>query len=109
MTNLATKTCVACEGGTPPLTPDQINNLLTEVIDWNTDNKKIFKTFILKDFKTAIFFINQIVTIAETENHHPDISLHDYKQVTVTLSTHSIGGLSLNDFIMASKIDQLQK
>lgn len=107
MNNLATKTCTACEGDTPPLDQTKVASLLTEIIDWNTDNKKIFKTFNFKDFKTAIVFVNKIVALAEKENHHPDLCVHDYKKVTITLSTHNINGLSLNDFIMASKIDEL--
>ena len=107
MNDLTTKTCTACEGGTPPLDQTKIASLLTEVTNWQTDNTKIFKTFNFKDFKTAIVFVNKIVALAEKENHHPDLCVHDYNQVTVTLSTHNINGLSLNDFIMASKIDEL--
>ncbi len=107
MNNLTTKTCTAYENGTPPLDQAKVASLLTKITDWQTDNKKIFKTFNFQDFKTAIVFINKIVALAEKENHHPDLCVHDYKKVTVTLSTHNIQGLSLNDFIMASKIDEL--
>ena len=52
-------------------------------------------------------FINQIARIAEKEDHHPDILLHSYNHVTLTLSTHAIRGLSINDFILAFRIDSL--
>jgi len=68
---------------------------------------KIKKTFVFKDFLEAVEFVNKIADIAEAEGHHPDICIHSYKKVDVELTTHAIGGLSENDFILAAKIGEL--
>jgi 4a-hydroxytetrahydrobiopterin dehydratase len=82
---------------------------MTEVPLWKlaTDGKSIFRDFQFTDFIEGVVFITDVAHIAEEEGHHPDLNLHDYKTVTVTLSTHAIKGLSENDFIVAAKIDQL--
>ena len=106
--NLAEKKCVPCEGGTPPLSSDQVKTLLGELtLAWNlTDHSKINHEFKLKDFKAAIAFVNRVADIAELEGHHPDIHIH-YNRVLIELWTHVIGGLSENDFILARKIETL--
>ena len=106
MTKLNQKKCTPCEGGVPTLNIDEINVLLTKVNKWQATEKEIFKTFKFKDFKESLDFINQVGAIAEDEGHHPDINLFSYKNVKITLSTHAIGGLSENDFIVAAKIDE---
>ena len=68
---------------------------------------KIVKEFSFDDFEHALAFVNAVGRIAEEEGHHPDILLFDYKYARITLSTHAIGGLSINDFIIASKIDRI--
>ena len=73
----------------------------------SADAKKIRKEWVVKDFMTAIKFFNEIARIAEAEDHHPDLHLSGYRNVAVELSTHAIGGLSENDFILAAKIDQI--
>ena len=108
-TNLASHHCVPCEGGTKPLTPDEYQVYHEQVSDWQIiDEKMLKKEFTLKNFKAAIGFINHMADIAESEGHHPDFILHNYKKVTVTLMTHAIGGLSINDFVMAMKINQIE-
>ena len=77
-----------------------------EVIDSPTSEKKITFTFKFKTFLESIDFVNKIAKIAEDENHHPNIHIH-FNKVRVSLSTHSIGGLSENDFIVAAKIEKL--
>ena len=62
----------------------------------------------MKDFKAGIAFFNRVAELAEAEGHHPDLHLEDYRNVWIELWTHSIGGLSENDFILAAKIDQLK-
>jgi 4a-hydroxytetrahydrobiopterin dehydratase len=101
------KKCVPCEGGVKPLTLDEYGSFLrTELTDWaDRDEKMIEKEYKFKNFKEALEFINRVGAIAESEGHHPDIYLHDWNKVKLTLSTHAIGGLSENDFILASKID----
>ena len=83
---------------------------MSQINDWSVvDNKQIEKEFIFKNFVEGLAFTNKVGAIAEAEGHHPDIFIHDYKKVKITLSTHAIGGLSANDFILAAKIDQLEK
>ena len=69
--------------------------------------KMISKSFIVKNFMTAIDFINKVAAAAEADNHHPDIHLAGYRNLKIDLSTHAVGGLSENDFILAAKIDKL--
>ncbi|MBA3724728.1 MAG: 4a-hydroxytetrahydrobiopterin dehydratase [Candidatus Levybacteria bacterium] len=106
--DLKQKKCVPCEGGVKPLTPDEYGAFLrTELTGWqDVDAKMIEKEYKFKDFKEALDFVNKVGLLAESEGHHPDINLHGWNNVTLTLSTHAIGGLSENDFILASKIDQ---
>lgn len=108
---LAEKKCVPCEGGTPPLGREDINKYFGELSEgWEVlGDKKIKKTFVFKDFLEAVGFVNKIADIAEAEGHHPDIRIHSYKKVDVELTTHAIGGLSENDFILAAKIEETQE
>lgn len=105
---LADKKCIPCEVGTMPLTIQEASALVTELHDWtlSPDAKKLTKTFKTKDFADALALTNKIGAAAEEENHHPDITL-SWGRVGIELSTHKIGGLSENDFILAAKIDQL--
>lgn len=107
--HLTDKKCVACEGGIPPLTPEEIAVFQPQVPLWivSKDGLSISREITLKDFKEAISFVNKVATVAEEEGHHPDINLYAFKKVAITLSTHAIQGLSENDFIVAAKIDQL--
>lgn len=108
MQTLAQKTCTACTGDESPLAPAEIEKYLIQTPGWqNSKNTAICRQLITKNFKDALALINQIGQIAETEGHHPDICLYDYKKVSITLSTHAISGLSENDFIVAAKINQL--
>ena len=107
MSDLLTKKCMPCEGGTLPLTPEEIKPLLDEARGWSlVMTEKIFKEFKFKDFKEALVFVNRVGALAEEEGHHPDFAIL-YNRVILNLMTHSIGGLSENDFIMAAKIDKL--
>jgi 4a-hydroxytetrahydrobiopterin dehydratase len=65
-------------------------------------------TYAFRDFVETMAFVNKIAALAEEEQHHPDLSV-SYSTLGVELSTHAIGGLSENDFILAAKIDELQK
>ena len=107
--DLLNKKCVPCEGGVEPLGEAEAHKYLAEVLGWDLMEvgKKIEKNFKFKDFKAALDFINKVGELAEVEGHHPDIDLHNWNQVTLTLSTHAIGGLSENDFILAAKIGRL--
>jgi 4a-hydroxytetrahydrobiopterin dehydratase len=105
--NLTEQKCVACEGGVIPFDKEEAEILLRQVPGWemSSDAKTITKSYVFGDFKQALAFVNKVGFIAESEGHHPDIHLTDYKNVKVDLSTHAIDGLSQNDFILAAKID----
>jgi 4a-hydroxytetrahydrobiopterin dehydratase len=106
---LTRKRCQSCESGVPPLTPEQVREHLKAVANWRLsgDGKSIRREWRVKDFATAMDFFQRIGDVAEAEDHHPDLHLTGYRNVAVELSTHAIGGLSENDFIMAARIDQL--
>ncbi|MGI0100590.1 MAG: 4a-hydroxytetrahydrobiopterin dehydratase [Candidatus Micrarchaeaceae archaeon] len=106
--DLAKKKCVPCEGGTKPMgRADALRNM--GFLDgWNFKGNSISKDMEFKDFNGAMRFINKLWKIAESEGHHPDIYLHGWNKVRITLSTHAIGGLSINDFILAAKADRIR-
>jgi 4a-hydroxytetrahydrobiopterin dehydratase len=106
--DLGKKKCKPCEGGMPPLNQDEVAEYKKHIgDDWNIEgNKKISKDYSFVNFKHTMDFVNKVADLAEDEGHHPDMHVH-YGKVVIELSTHAIGGLSENDFIMAHKIDQL--
>ena len=104
---LAKRTCVPCEGGVEPLPERAALALLADLKGWElVTGKSLRKTVTCKDFLDAVELIRKIAPIAEAEDHHPDLHLTNYRRLTIELSTHAIGGLSENDFILAAKIDQ---
>lgn len=100
------KRCEPCEDKTDILNALEIQSKLKKLEGWKLEdtNRKIFKTFNFINFSDALIFINQVGEIAEDEEHHPDILLFDYNKVKISLSTHSVKGLTENDFIVATKI-----
>ncbi len=109
MTDLIQKHCVPCEGGALPLMRDESARLLTQTPGWRIakDGLSISREFTFKNFVEAMEFANKITPLAESEGHHPDLSI-GWGKVAVTLMTHAIGGLSENDFILAAKINNIQ-
>jgi 4a-hydroxytetrahydrobiopterin dehydratase len=107
VSSLKEKHCVPCEVGTQPFDLETIQGLLPMVPMWKLDDetKKIVRSFRFKDFVESMHFINKVAELAEEEGHHPDIFV-SYNYVKICLTTHNIGGLSENDFIMAAKIDE---
>ena len=105
---LSQKKCEPCSGKTPKLNFEETSKYLSELNSWSVNDKQemIFKKFKFKSFKQSLNFTNIIGELAELEGHHPDISL-GWGYVLVMLHTHAIKGLSLNDFVLASKIDNL--
>jgi 4a-hydroxytetrahydrobiopterin dehydratase len=102
---LTSKHCVPCEGGVPALTAEEIALLMTQLDGWSVDGvKKLTRTYTFPDFVQALAFVNRAGAIAEEEGHHPDLFL-TWGKVGVELTTHAIGGLSENDFILAAKLD----
>ena len=107
--DLRRKKCQPCEGGVPRLSAEQVKGLLPAVPQWRltADGKAIRREWTVKDFATGLDFFQRIGQVAEAEDHHPDLHLTGYRNVAIELSTHSIGGLSENDFILAAKINQI--
>ena len=88
---------------------EEIEINISKLNGWKViENHHITKDFIFKNFNHAIEFINKIASIAEKENHHPDILLHGYKRVNIKLFTHSFNGLSDKDFKVAEEIDRIK-
>ncbi len=106
--HLTDKKCVACEGGIPPLTHDEIQKYLPEVPNWSVsgDELSITRDFKFKNFKEAITFANKVGELAEEEGHHPVLTVR-WGMVGILLTTDAINGLSENDFILAAKIDKI--
>ncbi|MFA6422435.1 MAG: 4a-hydroxytetrahydrobiopterin dehydratase [Candidatus Buchananbacteria bacterium] len=75
--------------------------------DWKIENGKLVKEFKFADFKEAVEFVNKVATEAEKMNHHPDILIHSYNHVKVTLFTHAMGAITTTDNQLAEKINQL--
>ena len=108
-TELQKKHCVPCEGGEKPLSEADIRNYQEVVPRWNVEpGPRLTRTLKFKDFKEAMEFVNRMAAIAEAEGHHPDFNVH-WNEVRVELWTHATGGLHLNDFILAAKIDGVEK
>ena len=109
MSMLASKNCVPCRGGTPPLKGDELHTFSHQLPNWNVVNEHhITRTFTFPDFKEALEFVNRVGAIAEEQGHHPDILLA-WGKVEITLWMHKVDGLTESDFIMAAKIDQLHR
>ncbi len=113
--NLSSKHCIPCETKIPPFTREQAEEYLTQVPNWvlrqaqddkGTEFFFIKRKWKFKDFKEAMIFVNKVADLAEKEGHHPDFTIH-YNEVTLTLWTHFIGGLFENDFIIASRINEI--
>ncbi len=101
------KKCVPCEGGTPTLKPKETKEYIKNTPKWKSEkNHHLSREFNFKDYKSALKFVNKVSNIAENEGHHPDIQF-GRGYVRITTYTHAINGLSINDFILAAKIDKL--
>ncbi|MDH3669667.1 MAG: 4a-hydroxytetrahydrobiopterin dehydratase [Gammaproteobacteria bacterium] len=108
MIELTKKQCKPCEGGTAPLTETEAKALLQQTPEWslNEGGTEIHRAYEFSNYYQTMAFVNALAWIAHREDHHPDIEV-GYKRCHVRYSTHSIGGLSENDFICAAKIDAL--
>ena len=107
MSDLASRRCKPCEGGIPPLAPEEATQLLAQISsEWVlTDNARaIRRQFRFRDFYRTMSFVNALAHLANIEDHHPDLEV-GYNYCRVTYTTHAIGGLSENDFVCAAKAD----
>jgi 4a-hydroxytetrahydrobiopterin dehydratase len=94
-----------CRADVVSLSAVEAEKLAQEVPEWSLGDQAIEREFKFKDFRQAMDFVNKVADIAEGQDHHPDIFI-SYNKVRLTLSTHKVGGLSQNDFILAAKIDR---
>ncbi|MBV9094016.1 MAG: 4a-hydroxytetrahydrobiopterin dehydratase [Streptosporangiaceae bacterium] len=88
------------------LTPPQIDAELASVPAWTRDGGSITTVVARKDFRDALLYLGAVAYLAETANHHPDVAI-SWNRVTLTLSTHSAGGLTAADFALARQISAL--
>jgi 4a-hydroxytetrahydrobiopterin dehydratase len=110
MNELHERRCAPCEGGIPPLSPDQCRKYQAKLAPgWtlSDDMKFLSRDFRFKDFYRTMSFVNALAHIANVEDHHPDLEL-GYNYCRVRWNTHAIGGLSDNDFICAAKVDRIE-
>jgi 4a-hydroxytetrahydrobiopterin dehydratase len=105
---LSEKSCVPCQGGSPPLNLEEAQKRLAQTPDWNLlhEGTRLERRFAFKNFLAALDFVNRVGAIAEREGHHPDICF-GWGYATVVYYTHKIGGLHENDFVMAAKTSEL--
>ncbi len=101
------KKCIPCESGDMPLTQEEAKKILVKTPNWKLKGTKIEREFVFKNFVEAMKFVNMVGDLAESEGHHPDIHIH-WNKVKLELWTHSVNGLSENDFIVAAKVNTLQ-
>ncbi|MGY8767236.1 MAG: 4a-hydroxytetrahydrobiopterin dehydratase [Pirellulales bacterium] len=101
--------CKPCEGGVEPCTLDEATHQAVKLQGWvlTHNGQRIRKQWVVQNFMAAIDFFNQVAQVAEEDGHHPDLHVSGYRNVSIELWTHAIGGLSENDFILAAKIDAI--
>ena len=104
--DLASKECIPCKGGVPPLKGQDLTDLATELGgDWNlVEEHHLEKDYKFPDFQQALDFTNRVGAVAEQQNHHPDI-VTSWGHTKVTIWTHKIDGLTESDFYFAAKCD----
>lgn len=95
------------DGTAELLTEEAVLELLPQLPDWKIEQGRLARDLRRRNFKEALALVNAIGEIAESENHHPDITIHRWNRVRIELYTHSVEGLSLNDFILAAQISEL--
>lgn len=108
MENL-TRKCVSCQDATPLTCKDiQVKFQSLRPNFWKlTDENKISRTFVCKNWTSAVKFINDVTPIVESINHHPDIQLRNYREIEISIFTHSCGGLTDIDFELAKLIEAM--
>ena len=106
--DLASRQCVPCKGGVPPLQGDELAGLLARLGNgWQVvDSRQLEKEYKFKNFRDALAFVNRVGAVAEEQGHHPDVFLA-WGCVKLTVWTHKINGLTESDFIFAARADQV--
>ena len=105
MIDLAAMHCKPLDGGAP-MTPDEIERHLSQAEGWSLVDGAIQRSFRFADFHRTMAFVNAVAWIAHREDHHPDVAF-GYDRCTLRFNTHSVGGVSINDFICAAKVKAL--
>lgn len=107
MSELASRQCVPCRGGVPPLQGEEITKLLSDLDGWEVvDQHHLKKSYKFADFRESKKFVDLVGELAEEQGHHPDICF-GWGKAEITIWTHKIDGLTESDFILAAKIDRL--
>ncbi len=107
MSQLASKQCVPCKGGIPPLKGEELKRLNKQIDEWDViDENHLSKTYKFPNFVKALEFVNKVGDIAEQQGHHPNIFLA-WGKARIEIWTHKIGGLTESDFILAAKIEEV--
>ena len=106
---LHSKKCVPCSGESDRCSESDVQDYLQQLSGWvlTNDGQRIRKDWKKRNFLESLAFFNAVGEIAEAEAHHPDLHLEGYQNVWIEIWTHTVGGLSENDFILAAKIDAL--
>jgi len=103
--DLAERKCTTYKAGSPPLTRKETNELLAQVSGWKLAEGHLTRAYELADAAKCIEFFNDVMNLAMQEGHIPDFSMRESKYVTVSFYTYPAGGLTMNDFIMAAKLN----
>ncbi len=106
MTNFLDQRCQPLNADVRPMSEAAVQDHLAQVSGWRLENGAIEKTYGFKDFYETIAFVNALAWICNTEDHHPEL-VASYDRCVVRFNTHSVGGISVNDFICAAKVDAL--
>ncbi|HSM98194.1 MAG TPA: 4a-hydroxytetrahydrobiopterin dehydratase [Gallionella sp.] len=106
--DLSGRQCKPCAAGTPPLSNTEVDKLMKQLEGWQRYDHLIDKTYRFKDYYQTIAFVNAVAWLSNREDHHPELTV-TYNSCRVEYTTHSIHGLSENDFICAAKVDALFK
>jgi len=105
-TRLAARHCKPLAAGTPALDARAAADFLAQLDGWRIEGGELRREFKFPDHHHAIAFVNAVAWISHRQDHHPDLEV-GYNRVVVRYSTHSVGGLSENDFICAARVDAL--
>ncbi len=106
--DLTSRRCKPCAPGTPPLSNSEADSLMKQLEGWQRYDHIINRTYRFKNYYETIAFVNAVAWLSHSEDHHPDLAV-SYNKCQVEYSTHSIHGLSENDFICAAKVNALFK
>jgi 4a-hydroxytetrahydrobiopterin dehydratase len=97
----------APDGTAPRMNEQEVRDRLAEIPGWSLQDGKLFRDVKVKNFREALDLVARIGEVSEAENHHPDVCIHSWNHVSLSLYTHTVQAISENDFIMAAKFSEL--